>query len=303
MAAGWVAAAVRAKAMARRRVGSGPVRAAADRPDLTSALATLAPTSAGPWLAGCTSVAEAERAGRTELLWSMRVLAGWLPARGTGVLRALAAGFERENLLGHVEELSGSTPPPPFELGALATVWPRARRTASPSALRAVLRASAWGDPGPGDTLSDVLTASWLARLATQAPGTRQWARDAATLVVARRTVLGSPPAPRLVEVARPLLGTRWPGARTLDDVRDAVPRDARAALAGVGGAADLWRAEAALRGRVQAGGLALLREPAAAPTVVVGAVAVLAADTWFVTAALAAAAAGTGREVLDAAA
>jgi hypothetical protein len=306
MSTGWVAAGVRAKAMARRRVGGGAARRAADAPDLPAALAQLAGTSAGTWLAGCGTVAQAEHAGSAELLWSMRVLAGWLPARGTGVLRALAAGFEAENLTAHAAALAGAQVPPPFELGALATAWPRARRTTSLDALRAALRTSPWGDPGPADDLPDVLGTSWLTRVAVDAPGTRGWARDAVALTLARRLLLGAPPAPRLAEASRRLVGTRWPEARSLDALRDALPRDTLPALAPVTGPADLWRAEAALRGRVQTEAFAMLREPVS-PRVVVGAVAVLAVDTWRVVAALGAAAAapvgGGGREVLDAAA
>jgi hypothetical protein len=65
---------------------------------------------------------------------------------------------------------------------------------------------------------------------------------------------------------------------------------------------ADLWRAEAALAVRIESDGFSLLRAGLPGPDVVLGAMAVLAADAWRVRAALASAAlhAGTS-EVLDA--
>ena len=71
--------------------------------------------------------------------------------------------------------------------------------------------------------------------------------------------------------------------------------------LDGVGEPGDLWRAEAALRARVEEDAFRLLRSGLPGPDVAVGAVTVLAVDAWRVRAALAAAASGGGSEVLDA--
>ena len=91
-------------------------------------------------------MAEADRAGTADLVWSMRVLAGWIPARGTAVVRALAAGVERSNVVALAAALGTGPGPgeatggaaaaataardaaePEVELGALATAWPRLR--------------------------------------------------------------------------------------------------------------------------------------------------------------------------------
>ncbi len=322
MTADWVAASVRARAMARRRAGAGACRRAAAAPDLAAAISVFAQTPAGERLAGCTTVAEADRAGMADLVWSMRVLAGWIPARGTAVVRALAAGVERADVVALAAALasapapgdgggsSGVDPPdagvlgprePEIELGALATAWPRLRTATSTAQLHAELRRSPWGDPGEPADLPDVLGAVWLRRVAGEVSATRPWARTAAGLIAARRVLLGSGPAPRLVRVLRPLVGEAWQRARTLEALRDALPRAVVPALADVTGPADLWRAEAGLRARIQADAFTMLRRAAPGPDVVVGAIAVLAVDAWRVRAALAAAAVGGTSEVLDA--
>lgn len=320
MSADWVAASVRARAMARRRAGAGACRRAAAAADLPTAIAVFAQTPAGDRLAGCATVAEADRAGTADLVWSMRVLAGWIPARGTTVVRALAAGVERSNVVALAAALGAGPGPgevtggaaaaataardaaqPEVELGALATAWPRLRAATSTAQLRAELRRSPWGDPGEPADLPDVLGAVWMRRLAGEVPATRPWVRSAAGVVVARRLLLGSGPSPRLVSVLRPLVGDGWPRARTLDALREALPRSVTPALADVTGPGDLWRAEAGLRARVQADAFAMLRRATPGPDVVVGAIAVLAVDAWRVRAALAAAAAGGTSEVLDA--
>lgn len=303
MNADWVAASVRARAMARRRAGAGACRRAAAATDLPTAISVFAQTPAGGRLSGCTTVAEADRAGMADLVWSMRVLAGWIPARGTAVVRALAAGVERSNVVALAAALATgpATREPEVELGALATAWPRLRTATSTADLHAELRRSPWGDPGEPADLPDVLGAVWLRRLAGEVPATRPWARTAAGLIVARRALLGSGPSERLVSVLRPLVGDGWQRARSLDALRDALPRSVGPALADVTGPADLWPAEAGLRARIQADAFTMLRRATPGPDVVVGAIAVLAIDAWRVRAALAAAAAGGTSEVLDA--
>ncbi|MDO8106968.1 hypothetical protein Q6348_07125 [Isoptericola sp. b441] len=305
--ADWVAASTRARAMARGRVGAGACRTAAATGEWSAALRVLAPTAAGPRLARCRTLAEADLAGRAALVWSVRVLAGWIPARGTGVVRALAAGAEVANLTAMAARLAGGQAhvavqdgDVPLDLGALATAWPRLSGATSVAQLREALRRSPWGDPGSPEELPDVLTAVWLRRLVAEVPATRAWARCAAALLVARRSLLDQPPVPRLVAVLGPVLGRSWSAAHTPDALRSALSPAVARCLEGVTAADDLWRAEARLRGQVQADGFGLLRRGVPGPDVVVGAVAVLAVDSWRVTAALAAAAAGGASEVLD---
>lgn len=304
MNADWVGASVRARSMARRRVGAGAARQIAAQPSLEDALALLADSVHAERLVGRTTLAQAQRATHETVLWQLRVLAGWLPAGGTGLLRAVAGGFERDNILALARRLDGRTTPADFELGALATAWPRLSRSTSLADLVAALERSPWGDQGPGGTVvPDVLTLVWLRIVAGAAPEARATAAGAAALTVARaRLVDRTAPAPRVLELARPLIGRGWETAEDLAAFRAAMPSSVRTVLEGVEAVDQLWRAEAGLRGRVEADAFGLLHGPRPGPQVVLGAITVLATDAWRVRAALAAAATGAGSsEVLDA--
>ncbi|WP_024285180.1 hypothetical protein [Cellulomonas sp. KRMCY2] len=307
MNADWVGASVRARSMARRRVGAGAAREIAAQPSLGSALALLADSVHAGRLAGCTTLADAQRATRETVLWQLRVLAGWLSAGGTRLLRAVAGGFERDNILALARRLDGHPTPADFELGALATAWPRLRTASSVEDLVAAVRRSAWGDPGAegSTTLPDVLTLVWLRTVAGAAPEARRWTAAASALTVGRSLLVERVvPSVRLREVARPLLGRTWEETRDLAAFRAALPSSVRPALDGVEDASRLWRAEAALRARVESDAHGLLHGPRPGPSIVLGAIAVLDVDAWRVRAALAAAAVGAGSsEVLDAAA
>jgi hypothetical protein len=305
---GWVAATVRARAMARRRVGAGLADRIARSPTLDDGLGLLAGTAFEPAATPGTSLRDAEQGIRAEELWELRVLAGWMPAAGTPLSRALAARFEQANIEQHRERLSGRPSVEPFELGALATSWPRLARTVSLDELRGELAASPWGDPGEltATTLHDALTVGWLRLVAATAPVAVEqlgrWAAGGAALLAGRAIVAsGSTPSELLARAATPLIGHRWASARSLGDLRASLPPAARWALSDVDDAADLWRAEARLRGRVEADGFGMLRAARPGPEPVVGTLAVLAVDGWRVRVALASAAAGGGaREVLD---
>ena len=70
-------------------------------------------------------------------LWHLRVLAGWLPPSGTQMVRLVAARYEIANIEGLLEQLDGGrAAPAPFELGALAVVWPAVRNAGSISEVR-----------------------------------------------------------------------------------------------------------------------------------------------------------------------
>lgn len=350
MRSDWVAASVRARSMAQRRAGAGTCRSIAAAPGLQAALDQLADTVYGKELATARTLAEAHRATRRTLLWQLRVLAGWLPAAGTRLLRAAAAAFEVDNILELDRQLrrTGTEPatahdpgPAAFELGGLATAWPRLRTAATAEELQAALASSPWGDPGPESQRSDVLTVLWLRRLTAEAAAVRPWAAAAAALICARLVLVDrTDPSSRLAALVRPLLGTGWTGtdwtstatgggtgtgtvagaggpetrtsiqasgpltsaARTPETLRSMLPPAAAQALEGVDRTTDLWRAEAALAVRIETDGFALLRAGLPGPDVVLGAMAVLATDAWRVRAALAAAAVNAGSsEVLDA--
>ncbi|HEY8281865.1 MAG TPA: hypothetical protein VIG28_05235 [Leifsonia sp.] len=296
----WVAASVRARAIAGQGAGGARSDLLAGSATLEEALDRLADTSYGPQLRGAGTLSASQAAVTRTALWRLRVLAGWMPPTGMALARAAAAGFERENIVGHARGFWSASPEAaPFELGTLGTAWSRARETSSMDDLRAVLRRSAWGDPGrperPG-ALMDVLTVSWLRRLAASAPGARPWASAACALLAARIVLAdGERPSERLVALARPFIGTTWTAARLLADLASALPRSERSVLAGISEPTDLWRAEARLGAVVARDGRRLLGGSTPGPGVVVGALAVITVDAWRVRAGLAAAAAATG--------
>ncbi|HZK06351.1 MAG TPA: V-type ATPase subunit [Actinomycetaceae bacterium] len=303
MKSDWVAATVRARSMAQRRVGAGGAQRIARAPNLTEALGLLTESVYGPHLAGTDSLADTEHAVRATILWQIRVLAGWMPQSAAGLSRAFAAEYEAENIVALAVSLADGRPiRAPFELGSLATAWRRARSAETLEDLSASLRTSSWGDVG-AHPFRDALTLVRFERLGARAAAARPWARAAAGLAVARVTLVDDDDAsPQFRRIAARLVGRRWEQARTAEELRDALPPGARDALAGVTGADDLWRAEALFFARMETDGFRLLRGPLAGADVVLGAVAVLKADAWRVNAALAAAALGLGgSEVLDA--
>jgi hypothetical protein len=306
MNADWVAASVRARSMAQRRVGAGASRKIAAQPSLADGLSLLSDTVYADRLSGCTALAAAERATRDTGLWQLRVLAGWMPATGTRLARVAAGAYERDNILALDRSLADGRPTAaPFDLGSLGMAWSRLRSVTSAEELAETLRRSVWGEMGAGGTtaLRDVLTLVWLGRLAQVGKDARPWAEAAAALTVARILLVdGAEPSPRIRQLVRPLLGGGWESTRDLAELRAVVPRSARAAFQRVNAPEDLWRAEARLRATVETDGFRLLRSALPGPDVVLGGIAVLAMDAWRVRAALAAAASGAGSsEVLDA--
>ncbi len=304
MKADWVAASVRARAMARRRVGAGACRRIAGRSSLGTALRDLEGTGYATPLEGISELEDAHRATADAVLWQLRVLAGWLPAGGTRLVRAAAAGFERENILDLARHLDGAPERPEHELGALATAWPRLSGSTTREELDTALRRSPWGDPGEGGpaNLADVLRLGWLRELAAAAPQARPWAATAAALTVGRLVLVdGARPSPRLRRLARPLIGEAWAGAGDLAELRTALPASLRGVLDGIDGPQELWRAEARALAALEDDAFGLLRTAMPGPSVVLGAIVVLAVDAWRLRAALAAAEAGGGSEVLDA--
>ena len=339
MRSDWVAATVRAKAMARRRAGAGLCRDAAALGTLSQAVERFEQTGYGPELAANrnapgnsgrsdagTDLAEAQHATRRSVLWQLRVLAGWLPVSGARMVRAAGAAFELANItvlfrrLQEDAEAEAGTPlhrsvdlPEYFELGGLATAWPRLSRAGDIPELVEMLRTSPWGDPGPPEDLADTLTVVWIRRLTAAVPQTRSWTVAGAALLAARRVLVlpgtenlpgagtRTEPGTRLNSLLQPMIGSGWLEAQDLASFRAALPGAAAPALNGVEDPGDLWKAEAALRARIEEDAFRLLRSGLPGPDVAVGAAAVLAVDAWRVRAALAAAASGGGSEVLDA--
>ncbi|MEV5845327.1 hypothetical protein AB0M32_25485 [Streptomyces sp. NPDC051985] len=293
MSAGWVAGAVRARALADRCPGAAGAREIAACPSLDEALRQLAATPYVRYAREAAGLSEAQRAVSATLLWHLRVLAGWLPRDGARLLVPLASGFEVANVAARLapsDRRGSGAPRPPYRLGALETAWRRLSEAGTPAQLRAALAASPWGDPG-GDTPWELLTGMRMAaarRTAVAVPQARGWAVARAALLIARELFVHGRllPEPVRRDAAR-LLGTRASAAASYREFRDVLPVPARRLMADVEEPAQLWRAEAGWWRTVRDDGAALLRDGRHGPAVVVGAVAVLSVDAWRVRAAL----------------
>ncbi len=296
MSAGWVAGSVRARAFARRRLGTTAVRRLASAGSLEEAVQVLAATPYGSGVHPGQDLTAVQHEIASTLLWNLRVLAGWLPPEGVGLLRALSGWFEIANVDEMLQVMGGRPGGAEFQLGALATAWPRLRHAASPAELRAALAASPWLDPG-GETADAVrlgMRARWTARVAALGDPARAWAAGAAVLLLAgERFAAGHAVDPGVMNGALDLLGPAVSGVSAFGELAGVLPVKARWVLAGVSSAGDLWRAEAAWWARVEEDGRRLLRTSSLDSGVVLGAVAVLAADAWRVRAALELAARG----------
>jgi hypothetical protein len=296
MSARWVAGSVRARALARRRLGSEAARRIAMTGSLAEAVGVLASTPYGRDIRPGQSLAEAQQMVARTFLWHLRVLAGWLPRGGIVMLRALAGWFEIANADELIDELTGGDPGPAFELGALATAWPQLRHAASLADLRMALAHSAWGDPGGREprTVRLGMRASLAARVATLPDPAPYWAAGAAALLVAgERFAAGLDLPGNATAQLRGLLGSEPLRAATLAELANGLPARARWILAPHTAAADLWRAEARWWARVERDGFALLASSGFEGEPALGAAAVLAVDAWRLRAALELAARG----------
>src|SRR6476469_2657449 len=146
MTAAWAAGGVRARALSSRRLGAQGARAVVASGDLGAAVAQLAQGPYGHDVRPGQGLAAAQRAVAATYLWHLRVLAGWLPRPGVEVVRLLAGWAELANIESLLRSLgpappSGASAAPPYELGSLATVWPRLQHEREQAAVRRVLGA------------------------------------------------------------------------------------------------------------------------------------------------------------------
>jgi hypothetical protein len=244
------------------------------------------------------TLASAQHAVANSVLWDLRVLAGWLPPGGSQLMRPLAGWFEIANVDELLQRLAGRPSGDLFELGALATAWPRLRDSGSPGGLRAALAASAWKDPGGNSerALRVGMRARWAERVAAVGDLARDWAAGGVALLLAgERFAEGRAVQPVLQTVVVSLLGEHAAEAASVEELRESLPRRLAWALAGVAGPAGLWQAEAGWWDRVERDGDVLVRTSAFGFRRVLGAAAVLAADARRVRAALELAARGGG--------
>ena len=127
MSTGWVAATVRARAMARRRVGSGLARRIAEAPTLDAGHGSWPAPPSSHQRAGTSPRGRARNPGRGAVEPSSRRMDA---RRRHAAGPVLARRFEQANIERHREQLSVA-PPPVRELGSLATSWPRLAATMS----------------------------------------------------------------------------------------------------------------------------------------------------------------------------
>ncbi|GAB3899906.1 hypothetical protein GCM10029964_086510 [Kibdelosporangium lantanae] len=268
MSAKWVAGSIRAKALLNRRVGPAGARSLAQEGSLRAALVRLTHTAYGRDVRPEHTLADAEHAIGSTLLWHMRVLAGWQPR---AVVRLLAGGFEISNVEDPVRR---------YRVGALASCG--------------------WGDPGTDDrrTVGLHMRLVWADRVMAGVPEAARWACGAAALLVARELyVCGRRLDGVVAQRAAVVLGARAMAMDGFDAYVAALPRAARWAFGG-----ELWQAEARWWRRVDQDSAELVTRARFDRRAVVGAVGALAADAWRVRAALQVAArGGVGMEVFDA--
>ena len=289
MSAGWVAAAVRSRAMARRRLGPVDARALAASGSLSRAVELLVASPYDQRERSADPAAAAHGIAAT-LLWNLRVLAGWQPATGADALRRLAGWFEIANVDEHLQALCDEPAEPPFQLGTLATAWPRLAATGSRDALRGALTASPWGDPG-GTAPREIQMAMrmrWAERVADGVESARPWAAGATALLVASEQLASGRPLPAAAAAsAGRIIGRAAVAAASLAELHATLPRAARWVLDGTTDPAELWTAEVRWWRRVGIDGARMLGGSRYRPDRSVGAAALLAADARLARAAL----------------
>jgi hypothetical protein len=289
MRAGWIAGSVRARLMAAdRRLGVAEARRLAECASLPDVLVALA---GSPYRRGIRielGLEEAQRAIAETTLLNLRILAGWLPREGVELLRTLAAWFELANLEDRLGYLLGGAIRRPFELGSLAVAWPAAAQAATVEELHEVLASPRWSGLTrvTGEDIRLGLRLAWARRVLREVPEARAWAAGAVVLLAARDLFVSTRPLDRFDAVAG-ALGEAPHRAGTLSAFRTALPPHASWVLTGVESPDALWRAEVVWWNRVEADALVLVRSSTAGRAVVVGAVALLAADAWRAAAAI----------------
>lgn len=302
MKPGWTAGVTRGRLLLSRILGVDQARAIATRRSLDEAVSAIAGSAYGERVQRGGGVVAAQRGVADTLLWHLRILAGWLPAQGAALMRALAAWFELQNIDARLAAFAGDgSEPQPFVLGSLATAWPIIERARSIDELATALTESAWGDPGgrsPAE-LSLGLRVVWARRVREAAPETADWVAGAGALLVARELfVAGS--RERAAQLRRlPGIRPESLSANSISELRAVLASDAGWALAGVNAPDELWRAELGWWSRVDGDATALLRRWGD-ETAVLATVARLAADAQRTARALEAAAYGGDAEFVE---
>lgn len=303
MPASWVAASVRGRLLAGRRLGRTGAAAVAGSGSLVGALQLLAGSPYGDDVTTDMTLESAQRHTAATLMWNLRLLAGWLPPGGSQILQPLAAWFEIANIEERLVYLEGGGHAAPYELGSLATAWKAVSNATTADAVREALARSRWGDPGSSEPAAMLLTLRlrWAAWIAMAVPDADVWSATACALLAAR--ILFAPARPEIPSNARAYgLPAGWHQAPSPFELRAMMPRQTSWILEGITDPSELWRAEARWWLRVKTDAREMLVRSWYGPTVVVAAVALLAYDAWLTRAALAAAERGAAaRRVFDA--
>ncbi len=295
MRPGWTAGVTRARLLATRAIGPEHAAAIAACTSLSAGVGLVAGSAYGERVGAGVDLVAAQRAVAETLLWHLRILAGWLPATGAGLVRTLAGWFELVNIDARVAALvSDGREPAPFVLGGLSIGWSAIERARTVEEMADAVARTSWGDPGgrtpPALTLG--MRVAWARRVDAMAAGAADWVAGASALLVARELlVAGSHDHSEQLQ-RLPAIGEEALRAGSFDELRAALPARAAWALADVSEADQLWHAELGWWNRVERDANALL--PALSEeTVVLAAVVLLAVDAHRTVCALQAAAAG----------
>jgi len=277
----WTAGVTRARLLLSRRIGPELASTVAGSPSLADGLAELAGSAYGERVRAGQDLGAAERAVADTLLWHLRILAGWLPAAGAAVVRALAGWFELANIDARLAALAGDgREPAPFALGTLATAWGAAEQARTIEDVTDVVAGSAWALPHAHSTaeLAIGLRVAWGRRVAEAAPEAADWVAGAMALLTARELFVAQS-SEHAEQLRRyPGIDDRALSAGTLAALRGALGVRAGWALATIAEPDELWRAELAWWDRVEED-CRLLLSRSEDETVVLAAVASLAVD------------------------
>lgn len=308
MRPGWVAGITRGRLLLLRTIGAEQARTIAACRSLGEGLSALAGSAYGERVRVGEGLVAAERAVAETLLWHMRILAGWLPAAGAGLVRALAGWLELQNIDARLAALaSDGHEPTPLTLGGLATAWPAIERARSVDEVADAVAGSPWGRV-PGRSAAELalgLRVAWARRVWQASPRAMDWVVGAAALLVARERLLAGKfrrTEPDHIEQLSRLPGITEQAlhAGSLQELRSALPVHASWALANVSAPTDLWRAELAWWDRVEHDARGLLRGDEGEEGAVLGSVALLAVDARRTILALQSAAHGGGPNLVE---
>jgi hypothetical protein len=277
--------------MSARAIGSAQARAVAASASLEDATALLIGSAYGRFIRPGMDLGEAQHAVAETALWHTRVLAGWTPPRGLEPVRALAAWFELANIEDRLAFLGGAEVPPPFDLGGLATAWPRTAGAQSTTELRATLRGTRWGEPSADDpvTVGLRLRFSWASWVLDAVPEAGEWVAGAVGLLLARQLFLAGRPVEELAAQRPPGVGSAWMRASDPRRLRELLPARAAWVLDSVDDPEELWRGEISWWRRLERDATLLARDPNLGRPAICGCVALLGVDARRTGAALAA--------------